>query len=142
MPRTSWRRLDAGKALERIVTALAATPAGTGSRVSIPAVFTEADTAAIRLLPPWVVRAALFKSRGTWWLYCEPRAGARAGTGQFVLNVPPGRYMIDLLDTRAPAWYSRESAAAPPIVAGLPGTGAPVLARIRRVASSASRPPE
>jgi hypothetical protein len=114
----------------------------TGDRTSIPSVFTEADLSLVRLMPAWVARAALLKSRGAWWLWCEPRKGARAGGGQFVMDVPAGRYMIDILDTGVHAWFSRESAAAAPLVAGLPATGRPVLVRVRRVSASTARPRE
>lgn len=141
MPRSSFRALDAGKALEHIVLHLASARLR-DRRTTIPSRFTEGDPLRIRLLPPWVARAALLKSRGAWWLWCEPRKGARAQGGQVVVDVPTGRYMVDVLDTGAHAWFSRESAAAPPLVVGLPGTGRAVLARIRRVSATADRPRE
>lgn len=53
--------------------------------------------------------------------------------GQFVMDVPAGRYLVDVLDASAHAWFSRESAGGAPLVAGLPATGRPVLVRIRCV---------
>lgn len=138
MPRTSFHPLDAARAVELVVTELAAARA-IGDRTSIPSVFTEADLGAVRLMPPWVVRAALLKSRGAWWLWCEPRRGSRGG-GQLVVNVPDGRYLVDILDTRTHAWFSRESAAGAPLVAGLPASVRPVLVRIRRAAPSTAKP--
>jgi len=139
MARASFRTLDPARALERIVMHLAAARDRDG-RTVIPGRFTEGDTNAIRLLPPWVSRAGLLRSRSTWWLWCDPRRGAPANVGQFVIEVPPGRYMVDILDTRHDAWFSRESAAASPLVAGLPATGHALLVRIRRISAATARP--
>jgi hypothetical protein len=136
MPRTSFHTLDAARAVEHVVLQLAAARR-LGDRTSIPSVFAEASLDRVRLMPAWVVRAALLKSRGAWWLWCEPRRGAR-GAGQLVMEVPAGRYMVDILDTQAHAWFSRESASGGLLVAGLPATGRPVLVRVRRASSSTS----
>lgn len=107
-----------------------------GDAVAIPGSLAEADPAVVRQWPAWVGRAAVLRSRGAWWLWCEPRRGVRPGAGQFVMDVPAGRYRVDILDTSSHAWFSRESAAGLPLVAGLPATGHPVLVRIRRVSRS------
>lgn len=107
-----------------------------GNPAAIPGTFRAGDPAAVRRWPPWVARAGVLRSRGTWWIWCEPRKGTRQGTGQFVMDLPAGRYMIDVMDTRTCEWFSRESAAGGPLVAGLSPAGCPVLVRIRRVASA------
>jgi hypothetical protein len=141
MARRSFHNLDAAQALEHIVMQLAvAHPSG--RRVRIPSVFTETDVDAVRLMPSWVARVGVLRSRGTWWIWCEPRKGARPASGQFVIDVPAGRYMVDILDTCSHEWCSRESAAASPLVAGLPATGGAVLVRLRRVSSVTDRPVE
>jgi hypothetical protein len=141
MARKSFRTLDAAQALEHIVMQLAAARPG-GRRVRIPSVFTEADVDAVRVMPAWVARIRVLRSRGAWWIWCEPRKGVRPAGGQFAIDVPPGRYMIDILDTRNHAWCSRESALASPLVAGLPATGGAVLVKLRRVSSVTDRPME
>jgi hypothetical protein len=135
------RFIDPGKAVAHIVSALAAVRAK-GDRTTLPSLFTETDQACVRRVPPWVARVAILKSRATWWLWCEPRADSRGGGGQVVLDVPPGRYLVDTLDTRAGAWFSRESAAAAPLVAGLASSGHAILVKIRRVSATAPRPRE
>ena len=107
-----------------------------GDPGTIPRAFREVDFDTVRLWPAWVVRAAVLKSRGTWWLWCEPRARTRPGAGQIVINLPAGRYLLDVMDARTHAWFSRESAAGPLLVAGLASRGGPVIARIRRVTAS------
>lgn len=141
MARRSFHTLDAALALERIVMQLAAARTF-GRRVRLPGVFTEADVDAVRLMPTWVARVGVLRSRGAWWLWCEPSKGSRAAGGQFVVDVPAGRYMVDTLDTRTRTWCSRESAVASPLVAGLPATGGAVLVKLRRVSSVTDRPVE
>jgi len=135
------RFIDPGKAVARVVSALAAARAK-GDRTSIPSLFTETNRACVRRLPPWVARVAILKSRATWWLWCEPHIGKRGGGGQAVLDVPPGRYLVDTLDTQTSAWFSRESASAAPLVAGLESSGHTVLVRIRRVSATTTPPQE
>ncbi|MDO8834620.1 MAG: hypothetical protein Q7V01_03450 [Vicinamibacterales bacterium] len=141
MARRSFHTLDAAQTLEHVVMQLAAARPS-GRRVRLPRVFTEADIDAVRVMPTWVARVGVLRSRGAWWLWCEPRKGARPTGGQFVIDVPAGRYTVDILDTRTHAWCSRESAAAAPLVAGLPVTGGAVLVRLRRVSSVTDRPVE
>jgi hypothetical protein len=132
---SSIRFIDAGQVVEHVVMALAVARAA-GDPAAIPSPFKEGDSAVVRQWPPWVARAGVLRSRGTWWLWCEPRKGSRPGMSQFVMDLPAGRYMIDVMDTRTHGWFSRESAAGGPLVVGLPAAGRPVLVRIRRVASS------
>jgi hypothetical protein len=140
MKHTSFRKLDPGAAVGRIARALA-TARETDKSVRIPAKFTAADPALIRQAPSWVARAALVKSHRAWWLWCEPRR-VRARDGQCVLDLPDGRYIVDTLDTRGHAWVSCESAAGSPLVIGLPYTGRPVLACVRRISRAVQIPRE
>ncbi len=125
------RFIDPGRVVEDVVLTLAGARAA-GDPTRMPVTFREADPGVVRDWPGWVARAGVLRSRGAWWLWCEPRKGARRGMGQFVMDVPAGRYIIDVLDTRSRAWFSRESAAGAPLVAGLPATGHPLLVRIKR----------
>jgi hypothetical protein len=132
MARRATDPLDAVTAAGHVVAHLAAARE-TGDRVAIPRSFRDVGIEIVRRWPPWVARAAVLKSRSTWWLWCEPRRGPR-GAGQFVMDVPDGRYFVDVMDTRTHAWCSRESAAGGPLVAGLPATGGALIARVTRVA--------
>lgn len=140
MTRTSFRKLAPAAAVGRVALALAAAREVDAS-VRIPRTFTAADPSIVRTLPPWVFRTALLKSPKSWWLWCEPRKG-RARDGQCVLGLPAGRYLAETLDTRSHTWVSCESAAGGPLVMGLPFTGRPVLACIRRVTAAAAVPRE
>jgi hypothetical protein len=132
MKLASFRKMAPDAAIGRIAVALAAAREVDAS-VRIPAKFMSADRALIRQAPAWVARAALVRSARAWWLWCEPRRG-RAKDGQCVLDLPPGRYIVEALDTRSHTWVSCEAAAGAPLSAGLPFTGRPVLVAIRKVA--------
>jgi hypothetical protein len=115
--------LDVAKTIRRITgccpeaTGVAWRPAGTG---------------AIRSLPRHIGSAGLAADGEGFWLWLEPDPGAPTeGPGQFVLDVPAGRYVVELFDTEAGSWFSRESAAGNPLVAGLPLRGAALVVRIR-----------
>lgn len=140
MKRASFRRMTAAGAVGRIAVALAAARESDRS-IRIPMKFTSADQALLRQTPAWVARAALVKSARAWWLWCEPRRG-RARDGQCVLDLPPGRYIVESLDTRSHTWVSCESAAGAPLVIGVPFTGRPVLVSIRRVTRTTQVPSE
>jgi hypothetical protein len=135
------RRLDSGTVIERIVAALDEIRRRGGPSVP-PRAFIPADLARVERWPAWVSGAALLESRSTWWLWCVCRKGSTAGVDQMVMDTPPGRYLVDVLDTHAPAWVSRESAAGAPLVVGLPHTGHAILVRIRRVSNGVDRPLE
>jgi hypothetical protein len=132
--------MTADSAISRIALALAGARELDAS-VRIPAVFRSVDQAAVRQAPSWVARAALVKSARAWWLWCEPRRG-RARDGQCVLDLPAGRYIVESLDTRSHTWVSCESAAAAPLVIGVPFTGRPVLVSLRRVSRTVQLPRE
>jgi len=140
MQHTSCRKLGPDAMVRHVAIALAA--AGEADRsVRIPTSFTAVEPRLIRQVPSWVARAGILKSPRAWWLWCEPRRG-RARDGQCVLDLPDGRYMVETLDTRSYAWVSCEAAAGSPLVIGLPHTGRPVLACIRRVARATQVPRE
>jgi hypothetical protein len=140
MKHASFRKMTAESAVGRIAVALAAARELDRS-LRIPAVFTSVDQAAIRQAPAWVARAALVKSARAWWLWCEPRR-SRARDAQCVLDLPAGRYIVESLDTRSHTWVSCESAAAAPLVIGVPFTGRPVLVCLRRVSRTVQVPRE
>jgi hypothetical protein len=140
MKRASFRRISPDAVVGRIAVALAAARELDRS-IRIPATFTPMDQAAVRQTPPWVARAGLVKSSRAWWLWCEPRR-ARARDGQCVLALPPGRYIVESLDTRSHTWVSCESAAAAPLMIGVPFTGRPVLVCLRRVSRTVQVPRE
>jgi len=89
--------------------------------------------ALIRSLPPWVGRFGLLAGLNEFGLWCEPLAPSGAVfPSQMVIDIPPGRYMIEILDAVTSEWVSRESAEGGPLVAGFPYIGNPVLVWIRR----------
>ena len=86
----------------------------------------------IRSLPAWIKRFGLLAAGGQYCLWCEPRREPnQTFPSQMILDIPSGRYMVDILDTAARTWVSRESAQGGPLVAGLPHTGNPLLVWIR-----------
>ncbi len=86
----------------------------------------------IRSLPAWVGRFGFLTGPNEFGLWCEPLpAPEEIFPSQLIVDVPPGRYMIEILDAVTSHWVSRESAEGGPLVAGLPCTGNPVLVWIR-----------
>jgi hypothetical protein len=86
----------------------------------------------VRSLPSWVGRFGFLAGPDQFWLCCEPRAClGETFPSQFVLDVPPGRYFIEIFDAAASTWISRESAEGGPLVAGLPSTGNLLLVIVR-----------
>jgi hypothetical protein len=140
MKHTTCRKLAPNAMVRRVAITLAAAREVDRS-VRIPSSFSSVESRLIRQVPAWVARAGIAKSARAWWLWCEPRRG-RARDGQCVLDLPDGRYMVETLDTRTFTWVSCEAAAGSPLVIGLPHTGRPVLACIRRVAPATQVPRE
>jgi len=86
----------------------------------------------VRRLPAWVKRFGLLSGPAGTCLWCEPRREpAEIAPSQMILNLPRGRYLVDVLDTGTASWVSKQSAEGGPLVAGLPYTGSPVVAWIR-----------
>jgi len=125
------RPLSAGRTLSLIRSALTpeAKPAGLD-----PEALSGGHDPLVRSLPPWVERFGLLAGAGRYCLWCRPRpAPADAFPSQMVLDIPPGRFLVDILDAATRTWISRESAAGGPLVAGLPYTGNPIMAWIRPI---------
>ena len=85
-------------------------------------------------LPPWVARFGLLVDGRQAWFYCEPHPGTGSGPpGQVLLDVPPGRYLVDTFVAGLPSAVARESAAGKPLVVGLGFAAKPTLLWIRPV---------
>ena len=83
-------------------------------------------------LPGWVARFGPLSDGKNIWLCCDPRVDPEsAPSGQFLLKLPPGRYIIDTFDLSSHNCICRESAAAAPLVAGMAYTGHRILLWIR-----------
>jgi len=85
----------------------------------------------VRALPAWVVEYGIAASAGAAWLWvagvAEPGTEAM---DQAVLDLPPGHYVVDVVDAATGALLSRETATAPPLVIGVPWRGGAVAVRI------------
>jgi hypothetical protein len=98
------------------------------------AALSQPREASVLFLPAWVHEHGLASSAGILWLWAVPAGDEdTVALGQASLDVPAGRYVIDGFDTVTRTWISRESAAAPPLVIGLPRRGGPVLLRLARL---------
>jgi len=85
----------------------------------------------VRSLPGWVVGYGVAASAAATWLWVA--GTAQPGTeamGQAVLDLPPGHYVVDVVDAATGALLSRETATAPPLVIGVPSRGGAVAVRI------------
>jgi hypothetical protein len=91
----------------------------------------------IRYLPEWVECCRmLIAEDGTWLLVEAGTQVEKHMPGQFVIDLPAARYMVEIFDIASRKWISRESAAGGPLVAGLPCTGNTLAIRIRESRSS------
>ena len=82
-------------------------------------------------LPDWIKQCRVGHKGQAIWLDLEPAAPIEESLpGQMVIDLPPGRYMVEILDTVSGEWISRESAAGGPLVVGLPYTGNALAVRI------------
>jgi len=83
-------------------------------------------------MPGWVSRfVVLEREEGGCRVWCEPvRSADPLAPSQFVLDLPPGRYLVDTYDEQGMC-CARESALGGPLVAGLTFTGGPVLVHVR-----------
>jgi hypothetical protein len=104
-------------------------------RLASPEAGRNAGHGLVREVPGWVGRFVVMPAdAGETWLWCEPRAeGGEAFPSQIVLDVPPGRYLVEVFDEPDGTHVSSESATAAPLVAGLTHTGHAVFVRVRRV---------
>jgi hypothetical protein len=100
-----------------------------------------ASDVSLRTAPAWIAAVGLGAAAGSYWLWLEPvtdpsaasGAGGEARMDQLVLDLPPGRYLVDMRDATTGETLSRESAGGPPLVLGVPFHGVPVVAEIRPV---------
>lgn len=91
----------------------------------------KAQLIRINHLPGWIEQYRVRHEGQVIWLDLEPSAhAADVHPGQMVIDLPPGRYMVEILDTVSGEWISRESAAGGPLVAGLPWTENPLVVKI------------
>jgi hypothetical protein len=106
-----------------------------------PSTGARTDTGLVGSLPSWVARYGLAIDGDNAWLYCEPYPGADSETpGQTLLDLPPGRYVVDTFDTASCDCIGRESAEGGPLVVGLVFTGSPVLLHIQSRGPSKTDP--
>jgi len=106
-------------------------PAGLASQID-PGELAAGPAASMRRLPGWIGRWGILSAPRRIVLWCEPRSRTtEMFPSQFVLDIPPGRYFVEVFDTAAASWISRESAEGGPLVAGLPYTGNPIFVWIR-----------
>lgn len=108
-----------------------------GGRSKRPASFDpdamkRARASIVRAIPSWVGRFGVLAGKNGYAVWCEPASSpGEFFPSQMVMDVPPGRYMIEIFDAAASTWVSRESAEGGLLVFGLTFTGHPVLVRIR-----------
>jgi hypothetical protein len=89
--------------------------------------------AVCRDLPDWVDAYGVARDADGIWLWLAPAVpGDAPGMGQAVLDLPPGRYMVEVFDVKAHAWIAKESAAASPLVIGVPRRSGGVVLRVAR----------
>lgn len=117
------RRLDGAEVRRRLQAAGSDVPAPGGA---------AAFTAGLRELPDWVSEAGLAPDVGGFWLWVETREdSSEAGPRQLLLDVPAGRYELSFYDPAAREWFGLESAAAAPLLVGVPARSPRLAVRVR-----------
>ncbi len=93
-----------------------------------------ADIGICAVLPSWVDECGICRGPGTWFVLLVPGTGANAGgLEQAVLALPAGRYLVEIYGVDERRWMSVESAAAPPLVIGVPQCAGEAIVRVRAV---------
>ena len=104
-----------------------------------------ASEVTVRLAPDWVTDIGIVAAGASYWAWVvtsdlPPAEGPGrpatpfSASGQLVLDLPDGRYAVDVFDTCSKDWISRESCAASPLVAGLPRRQGALVLHIRPIA--------
>jgi hypothetical protein len=94
----------------------------------------QAPASLVSHWPAWVTRAGALVGKDVYCLWCQPHPDPRETfPSQLILNVPAGRYIVDVLDVSRAAWRSSESGTGHPLVVGLPYTSGTLLVWIRLV---------
>ncbi len=85
-------------------------------------------------LPSWISRYGSLIEGKNVWIYCEPCCGTDTSpSGQFLIRLPAGRYLVDTFDIGLGACIARESAAGNPLVIALVSVPGPFLLWIRPI---------
>jgi hypothetical protein len=102
----------------------------------------SADDVVVQLFAEGLGLRLVARAGDSILLWLVPSTGEPQGVGatwrvnQAVLDVPAGRYVIDVFSIPERRCTSREVSAASPLVIGLPDRREPLLARIERVAGA------
>ena len=86
-----------------------------------------------RQLPAWVDEYGIARAAESYWLWlAAPDAQLPPDMGQAGPNLPPGRYVVEAHDVERHGWIAQETAAAPPLVVGVPRRAGAVILRLSR----------
>jgi hypothetical protein len=97
---------------------------------------TAPSSVEVKHLPDWIEQFGIVAGGGVLWLWIRPVARSEPPSWtarQLVLDVAPGRYVIETLETATREWVARESAAAAPLVIGLRWSQGPLIVRIAQM---------
>ncbi len=85
-------------------------------------------------VPSWIARYGSLIEGNSVWVYCEPRRDTDSDpSGQFLIRLQAGRYLVDSFDINLRTCVARESAAGDPLVIALVSIPRPLLLWIRPI---------
>jgi hypothetical protein len=93
----------------------------------------QLPSAVICSLPEWAAEAGLAEGLTGYWLWIGPGESHEEPAGQVMLQIPEGRYLVEVIDISTGQVIARELAFGPPLVVGAPWRPTPVGLHIRPV---------
>ncbi len=125
--------MDPGEIRARI-SHIAASMRSEGVDLPGPSAAASPAAALVDRLPSWIARWGSLAEGENIWIYGEPCGGTGSSpSGQVLIGLPAGRYLVDTFDTVLRTAISRESAAGNPLVIGLVSVPGPFLLWIRPI---------
>ena len=114
------------------VSCVAATLQSQGMDLTPPTPAAIPAESLLEKLPSWIARCGSLIEGKNVWIYCEPRYDIGSDpSGQFLIRLPAGRYLVDTFDVSLRTCVARESAAGNPLIIALISVSKPLLLWIR-----------
>jgi hypothetical protein len=116
------------------ISCIAATLQSEGVNLPCPSAHAAPAPSLVEKLPSQIARFGPLIEGENAWIYCEPRRRTESDpSGQALIHLPAGRYLVDAFDIVLRTCIARESASGNPLVIGLVSVPRPFLLWIRPI---------